>query len=83
MKIPKDKILHFTGCAIGALFSVPFALGGAVYIEVKDFFIYGLKELKSKDKVRIQVYLKNTIGDLIADGLGILLAVLIRNMYGS
>ena len=77
MKIQKDKILHFVGCGLGALISVPFALGGAVYIEVKDFFTYGLKELKSKDKVRIQGYLKNTITDLMADIFGIFLGALI------
>lgn len=72
IKKNEDKILHFLGCGLGAFISVPFALGGAVYIEVKDFFTYGLKELKSKDKTRIQVYLKNTIGDLVADLAGIL-----------
>ena len=30
MKIPKDKILHFTGCEIGALISVPEALRAEV-----------------------------------------------------
>ena len=31
LKKHKDKVYHFLGCAIGALISVPFALGGAVY----------------------------------------------------
>lgn len=77
IKKNKDKVYHFLGCGLGALISVPFALGGAVYIEVKDFFTYGLKELKSKDKTRIQTYLKNAIGDLIADVFGIFLGALI------
>ena len=77
MKIPKDKLLHFAGCLIGALVSIPFVLGGALYVEAKDFYTYGLTELKSKDSTRIRSYIKNTIGDLIADVIGILIGGLI------
>lgn len=80
LKKHKDKVYHFLGCGIGAIISVPFALGGAVYIEIKDFFTYGLTELKSKDKTRIRSYLKNTIGDLIADAWGILVVALILSI---
>jgi hypothetical protein len=45
----------------------------AIGVEVGDLKNYGIKELKSKDKTRIQAYLKNTIGDLIADVVGILI----------
>jgi hypothetical protein len=49
----------------------------AIGVEVGDLKNYGIKELKSKDKTRIQAYLKNTIGDLIADIFGIFLGALI------
>ena len=82
MKIPKDKILHFLGCAIGVFIisrfmHMDYAVFGtamfAIGIEVGDLKNYGMKELKSKDKARMQRYLKNTFGDLVADLTGILI----------
>ena len=89
MKIPKDKILHFLGCGIGVFIisrfmHMDYAVFGtlmfAIGVEIGDLKVYGIKELKSKDKTRIQTYLKNTIGDLIADVFGILMVVF---MIGS
>ena len=86
MKIPKDKILHFVGCAIGVFvisrfMHMDYAVFGtllfAIGVEVGDLKVYGIKELKSKDKTRIQAYLKNTIGDFIADGIGIIMGVIL------
>ena len=89
MKIPKDKILHFTGCAIGVFvisrfMHMDYAVFGtlmfAIGVEIGDLKNYGIKELKSKDKTRIQAYLKNTIGDLIADVSGVGLAFIIGSV---
>jgi hypothetical protein len=86
MKIPKDKILHFLGCAIGVFvisrfMHMDYAVFGvlmfAIGVEIGDLKVYGIKELKSKDKTRIQMYLKNTIGDLIADGIGIIIGIIL------
>jgi hypothetical protein len=86
MKIPKDKILHFLGCGIGVFIisrfmHMDYAVFGvlmfAIGVEVGDLKNYGIKELKSKDKTRIQAYLKNTIGDLIADGIGIIMGIIL------
>ena len=86
LKKHKDKVYHFLGCAIGVFvisrfmhmdYTVFGTLMFAVGIEVGDLKNYGIKELKSKDKTRIQAYLKNTIGDLIADVFGILAALLL------
>ena len=82
----KDKILHFLGCGLGVFiisrfmhmdYAVFGALMFAVGIEVGDLKNYGIKELKSKDKTRIKAYLKNTIGDLVADVAGIVAAMLL------
>lgn len=82
LKKNEDKILHFLGCSIGVFIisrfmHMDYAVFGvlmfAVGIEVGDLKVYGIKELKSKDKTRIQAYLKNTIGDLVADLAGILI----------
>ena len=89
MKIPKDKILHFLGCGIGVFIisrfmHMDYAVFGtlmfAIGVEVGDLKNYGIKELKSKDKTRIQAYLKNMIGDLIADVFGILMVALIMGI---
>ena len=86
IKKNKDKVYHFLGCAIGVFvisrfMHMDYAVFGtllfAIGVEVGDLKVYGLKELKSKDKTRIQAYLKNTIGDLIADVFGILVVALI------
>jgi CDP-diglyceride synthetase len=82
LKKYKDKIYHFLGCGLGAFvisrfMHMDYAVFGtllfAIGVEVGDLKNYGIKELKSKDKTRIQAYLKNTIGDLIADVVGILI----------
>ncbi|MGI6176774.1 MAG: hypothetical protein ACOYJC_11615 [Christensenellales bacterium] len=86
LKKYKDKILHFLGCGIGVFiisrfmhmdYAVFGTLTFAIGVEIGDLKVYGMKELKSKDKTRIQAYIKNTIGDLIADIFGIFLGALI------
>ena len=89
LKKHKDKILHFLGCAIGVFvisrfMHMDYAVFGvlmfAIGVEIGDLKVYGIKELKSKDKTRIQAYLKNTIGDLIADSIGIALVFMIGSV---
>jgi len=89
IKKHKDKVYHFLGCAIGVFvisrfMHMDYAVFGtllfAIGVEVGDLKVYGLKELKSKDKKRIQKYLKNTIGDLIADSIGIALVFMIGSV---
>lgn len=89
MKIQKDKILHFLGCAIGVFIisrfmHMDYAVFGvlmfAIGVEIGDLKNYGIKELKSKDKTRIQAYVVNTIGDLMADIFGILVMALIMGV---
>ena len=86
LKKYKDKILHFLGCGIGVFIisrfiHMDYAVFGvlmfAIGVEIGDLKNYGIKELKSKDKTRIQAYLKNTIWDLIADGIGIIMGVIL------
>lgn len=86
IKKHKDKIYHFLGCGamvfiLSPIVPMNLAVFGSllfgVGVEIGDLKNYGLKELKSKDKTRIQAYLKNTIGDLIADVWGILVVALI------
>ena len=89
LKKYKDKILHFLGCGIGVFIisrfmHMDYAVFGtlmfAIGVEIGDLKNYGIKELKSKDKTRIQAYLKNTIGDLVADVFGILIMALIVSL---
>jgi len=89
LKKHKDKIYHFLGCGIGVFIisrfmHMDYAVFGtlmfAIGVEVGDLKVYGIKELKSKDKTRIQAYLKNTIGDLIADSIGIALGFMIGSV---
>ena len=86
LKTHKDKVLHFLGCGIGVFIisrflHMDYAVFGtlmfAIGVEIGDLKNYGIKELKSKDKTRIQAYLKNTIGDLIADGIGIIVGIIL------
>ena len=86
LKKHKDKVLHFLGCGIGVFIisrfmHMDYAVFGvlmfAIGVEIGDLKNYGIKELKSKDKTRIQAYLKNTIGDLIADGIGIIMGIIL------
>ena len=86
LKKYKDKIYHFLGCGLGAFvisrfMHMDYAVFGvlmlAIGVEIGDLKVYGIKELKSKDKTRIQMYLKNTIGDLIADGIGIIIGIIL------
>jgi CDP-diglyceride synthetase len=89
IKKHKDKVLHFLGCAIGVFIisrfmHMDYAVFGvlmfAIGVEIGDLKNYGIKELKSKDKTRIQKYLVNTIWDLIADVFGILMVALIMGI---
>jgi len=86
LKTHKDKVLHFLGCGIGVFvisrfMHMDYAVFGtlmfAIGVEIGDLKVYGIKELKSKDKTRIQMYLKNTIGDLIADGIGVIMGIIL------
>ena len=86
IKKNKDKVLHFLGCGIGVFIisrfmHMDYAVFGtlmfAIGVEIGDLKNYGIKELKSKDKTRIQAYLKNTVSDLIADGIGIIMGIIL------
>jgi len=86
MKIPKDKILHFVGCAIGVFvisrfMHMDYAVFGtllfAIGVEIGDLKNYGWAIIKSKDKEKIKAYVVNTVSDLIADIFGIFLGALI------
>ena len=86
IKKNKDKVYHFLGCGIGVFIisrfmHMDYAVFGtlmfAIGVEIGDLKNYGIKELKSKDKTRIQAYLKNTVSDLIADGIGIIMGIIL------
>ena len=86
MKIPKDKILHFVGCAIGAFvisrfmlmdYAVFGVLMFAIGVEIGDLKNYGWAIIKSKDKEKIKAYVVNTVSDLIADGIGIIMGIIL------
>ena len=86
MKIPKDKILHFVGCAIGVFvisrfLHMDYAVFGtlmfAIGVEIGDLKNYGWAIIKSKDKEKIKAYIVNTVSDLIVGVFGILTALLL------
>ena len=86
MKIPKDKILHFVGCGLGVFIisrfiHMDYAVFGtlmfAIGVEVGDLKNYGWAIIKSKDKEKIKAYVVNTVSDLIADGIGIIMGVIL------
>jgi len=86
MKIPKDKILHFVGCAIGVFIisrfmHMDYAVFGtlmfAIGVEIGDLKNYGWAIIKSKDKEKIKAYVVNTVSDLIVGIFGILAALLL------
>lgn len=73
-----DKVLHFLGSGLLSLIFTPiptFFIG--LGIEVGDFKNHGWGIIKSKDKKKIKEYVANTVMDLMADILGILIFALI------
>ena len=66
--LTSDKALHFLYCFFLASIWLPLGIGLAIGKEVWDWFDYG-KNTKG--------FWKMALGDLIADGLGVLLAFLI------
>ena len=86
LKRHKDKIYHFLGCAIGVFIIIRFmhmdytvfgTLMFAIGIEVGDLKNYGWAIIKSKDKEKIKAYVVNTVSDLIADGIGIIMGIIL------
>ncbi len=63
--IKSDKAWHFLACYFLASIWWPMAIAVGIGIEVLDWFSYG-KETKG--------FWKMALGDLLADGLGILFA---------
>jgi hypothetical protein len=64
MKIPKDKWLHFCVALVISLFHPLIAVVLSVLKELFDFIRYGW---------RTQGFWRMAVGDLIADGIGILI----------
>lgn len=86
LKTHKDKVLHFLGCAIGVFIISRFMhMGYAVFgtamfaigVEIGDLKNYGWEIIKSKDKEKIKAYVVNTVSDLIADGIGIIMGIIL------
>jgi len=65
LKKHKDKALHFLYCYFLASVWLPLGIGFAIGKEVYDWFKYG-KDTKG--------FWKMALGDLVADGLGIVIA---------
>ena len=90
MKIPKDKILHFLGCAIG-VFIISLCMDYAVFgvlmfaigVEIGDLKNYGWAIIKSKDKEKIKAYVVNTVSDLIVGIFGILVTALMMEVLND
>lgn len=62
LKKHKDKLYHFGICFVASIFQPWLAVGLALGKEVYDWFKYG-KSIKD--------FWKMALGDLLADGLGI------------
>ena len=86
IKKNKDKVYHFLGCAIGVfiisrLMHMDYAVFGtlmfAIGVEIGDLKNYGWAIIKSKDKEKIKAYVVNTVSDLIADGIGIIMGIIL------
>ena len=73
LKTHKDKVLHFLGCFFLTSIWLPLGIGFAIGKEGWDWFSYG-KETKG--------FRKMALGDLVADGLGVLLAFFIGGYNG-
>ena len=66
--LTSDKALHFLYCYFLASIWLPLGIGFAIGKEVYDWFKYGKKT---------KGFWKMALGDLLADGLGVLLAFFI------
>ena len=73
LKTHKDKVLHFLGCFFLTSIWWPLGIVFAIGKEVYDWFKYG-KDTKD--------FWKMALGDLLADGLGVLLAFFIGGYNG-
>ena len=73
LKTHKDKVLHFLGCFFLTSIWLPLGIGFAIGKEVWDWFDYG-KSTKG--------FWKMALSDLLADGLGVLLAYFIGGYNG-
>jgi hypothetical protein len=68
--LTSDKALHFLYCFFLASIWLPLGIVFAIGKEVYDWFKYG-------KKLGLRKFLPITVGDLLADALGVLLAFLI------
>ena len=68
--LTSDKALHFLYCYFLASICLPLGIGFAIGQEVYDWFKYG-------SKLGLIKFLPMALGDLLADGLGVLLAFFI------
>ncbi len=71
--VKNDKAWHFLACYFIASIWWPMAIAVGIGIEVLDWFDYG-KDTKG--------FWKMALGDLLADGLGVLLAFFIGGYNG-
>ena len=70
LKTHKDKVLHFLGCFFLASIWWPLGIVFAIGKEGWDWFSYGRK-------LGLKKFLPMALGDLMADGLGIIAAIII------
>ena len=68
--VKSDKAWHFLSCYFLASIWWPMAIVVGIGIEVLDWFDYG-------SKLGIRKFLPMTVGDLVADGVGIGLAIIL------
>ena len=73
--VKNDKAWHFLACYFLASIWWPMAIAVGISIEVLDWFDYG-KDIGWKK------FLPMTLGDLLADGVGVLLAFFIGGYNG-
>ena len=71
--LSSDKALHFLWCYLLASIWLPLAIAFAIGKEILDWFKYG-KDMGWKK------FLPMTVGDLVADGMGIISFTIIRSM---
>ena len=71
--LSSDKALHFLWCYLIASICLPLAIAFAIGKEIFDWCSYG-KDMGWKK------FLPMTVGDLVADGMGIISFTIIRSM---
>ena len=70
LKTHKDKVLHFLGCFFLTSIWLPLGIGFAIGKEVWDWFDYGRK-------LGLIKFLPMALSDLIADGIGIIMGIIL------